>query len=334
MLLMATGCNKFNIKDGILVEFVPWEKKKDIKVNIPVCNPFSTDTIKVIAKNVFSKYRNITSITIPRSVTSIEDNFKIHALRSFEVDKDNTDFCSLDGVLFNKDMTILIEYPGYKEDTAYSMPDSVKIISPYSFYYCTNIKSVVIPNSATNIKQSAFSYCIHLASITIPDSVKTIENQVFSGCRNLTSITIPNSVTSIGDSAFIDCSSLETIALPNTLTRIGYAAFEKSGLKSVIIPGSVITVEPWAFTKSYRLDSVIIPGSVKFLGGAAFAGCGLKWVEAGWDIPLPAASYDDYGLFYGNNLSECTLVVPAGTKDNYLAAPVWQDFGNIIEKGN
>ena len=170
------------------------------------------NSVTSIGESAFFKCSGLTSVTIPNSVTSIGYGafYECSSLTSINVASDNSNYCSLDGVLFNKDKTTLIQYPGGKQG-AYT-----------------------IPNSVTNIGDLAFSGCSGLASVTIGNSVTSIGSVAFSGCSGLTSVTIPNSVTSIGKQAFYECSSLTSVTIPNSVTRIGYDAFRScSGLTSV-----------------------------------------------------------------------------------------------------
>ena len=135
--------------------------------------------------------RNLTSITIPDSVTSI-------GRWAFS-------FCS--------------------SLTSVTIPNSVTSIRDNAFNSCAKLTSITIPNSVTSIGNSAFSSCSGLTSITIPDSVTSIEGSAFYYCTGLTSVTIGNSVTSIGGSAFYECTSLTSITIPDSVTRIGGNTF-------------------------------------------------------------------------------------------------------------
>ena len=166
------------------------------------------------------------SVTIPNSVTSIWGGAfaGCSGLINIVVDASNTVYSSQDGVLYNKALTVLIQYPGGKSG-GFTIPDSITSIGGYAFDGCTGLTSVTIPNSVTAIKGAAFSRCTGLTKIAIPDSVTSIEDGTFYNCTGLTSVTIPDSVTSIGSHAFASCTSLTSVTIPSSITIIWDWAF-------------------------------------------------------------------------------------------------------------
>lgn len=170
---------------------------------------------------------NLTSITIPSSVTSIGYNIfnRCKSLISINVDENNANYCSVDDVMFNKDMTTLIRYPIKKSATSYTIPSSVTSIGSQAFSGCTGLTSITIPSSVTSIENYAFQSCTGLTKVVIPSSVTSIRNDAFRNCASLTSITIPNGVTSIESNAFMSCASLTSITIPSSVTSIGVQVF-------------------------------------------------------------------------------------------------------------
>ncbi|MDR0307344.1 MAG: leucine-rich repeat domain-containing protein [Chitinispirillales bacterium] len=175
----------------------------------------------------------ITSVIIPNSVTSIGIAAFI-GVTSIEVSSDNASYTSEDGVLFNKDKTILVQCPPNKQG-AYYIPGSVTSIGDYAFYNRAGLTSITIPDNVTSIGNGAFSYCSSLTSITIPDNVTSIGYSAFSYCISLTSITIPDNVTSIGYRTFESCTALTSVTIGSGVTSIGHNVFSGcTGLTSII----------------------------------------------------------------------------------------------------
>ena len=233
------------------------------------------DSVTSIGARAFSDCTSLTNVTIPDGVTSLEyDAFLgCSSLLSYEVGAGNNCYCSVDGILFNKDKTILIAYPCAKAGS-YEIPDSVTIIGNYAFWGCTGLTSVTIPGSVTSIGSFAFYSCSGLTSVTIPDSVTSIDGSTFYGCTDLTSVTIPDSVTSIGSYAFDDCRSLTSVIIPDGVTSIGIGTFSGcTSLSSVTIPDSVTSIGGFAFCGCTSLTSVTIPDGVTGIGDSTFYGC-------------------------------------------------------------
>ena len=133
---------------------------------------------------------NLLSITIPKSVTEL-GIFPFHmcnSLTAIDVESDNANFCSIDGVLYLKDKTNLIKYPAAKSGTSYFIPDNVTEISDYAFSWCGNLTSIDIPNSVTRVNSYAFRNCTGLTSVTFPENVTYIGSYAFYSCSSLTSV--------------------------------------------------------------------------------------------------------------------------------------------------
>ena len=141
-------------------------------ITIPENVTYEGTTYKVtsIGEKAFSHCSDLSSVTIPNSVTTIG------------------------GWAFT-----------YSPLPNITIPNSVTTIGEGAFNGCGRLISITIPNSVTSIGEHAFYECGALTNITIPNSVTSIGEYAFAGCRALTNITIPNSVTSIGESAFYGC---------------------------------------------------------------------------------------------------------------------------------
>ncbi|MCL2062111.1 MAG: leucine-rich repeat protein [Firmicutes bacterium] len=244
------------------------------------------DSVETIQNYAFAVCTKLTSVTIPDTVTVIQSWAFIGstALTAITVDALNSNYTSKDGILFNKNQTVLLAYPAGKIG-AYTIPDSVTAIGEYAFANCAGLISVTIPDSVTSIGESAFWDCTGLTSIEIPASVTSIEVGAFWECTNLssiifqngsqlteiedftfgstaiTSIEIPDFVTSIGQFSFYGCTELTNVVIPNSVTRINSSAFWGcSALIFITIPASVTEIGSGAFFDCQKLYGIYVQG--------------------------------------------------------------------------
>ena len=201
----------------------------------------------------FSRCTNLATITIPNSVTSIEDRtfFLCTNLTSITIPRGTT-----------KITASLFAY--CKSLTTINIPNSVTTIEVGAFSHCTSLTSITIPNSVESIKLGAFTCCKNITSITLPNSLTSLDDDVFSSCSKLRYVNIPNNVVSIGDRIFFLCTNLTTIDIGKSVTSIGSSAFYGcSSLTLVAIDESITNIGREAFEKCSNLRHVVIPASIK-----------------------------------------------------------------------
>ena len=262
------------------------------------------NSVTSIGWTAFLNCSGLTEVIIPNSVTSIGKSafFGCRGLKNIIISSDNLSYTSEDGVLFNKDKTILLKYPEGKENTSYIIPNTVTEIGNNAFYRCSGLTSITIPNSVTSIGYEAFQSWSGLTSITIPNSVTSIGERAFIGCRGLTSVTLPNSA-SIGYDAFYNTGIYKDES--NWDNGVLYIDNCLIKAKSDVVKGSYTIkkgtriIGDYAFSECSGLTEVIIPNSVTFIGWAAFSYCsGLTSVTIGNSVTSIgyAAFYDCSGL--------------------------------------
>ena len=230
---------------------------------------------------VFGSCSKLTDVNISSSVMEIGYRAfaDCNSLTNINIDEKNTKYSSLDGNLYNKDRTKLIQYAIGKDAPAFSVPDSVIEIGEHAFADCSSLENVNIPDGVTGIGYYAFNDCGKLKSVNIPGRLTEIESGLFSHCNSLASISIPDGITKIDEMAFLGCG-LESISIPNSVTYIADYAFRECGsLTNISFSDSVTRIGDGAFY-GCGMESVYLPRSVTYIGGLSFSGCsGLKSID-------------------------------------------------------
>lgn len=187
----------------------------DVVIPEDVTNRDGTYRVTIIDTNAFKNYTNLTSVTIPNTVTTIKDGAFSYC-NSLEKVNMPAALSSIGQNAFEKCTSL----------TEITIPPSVPYISYGTFWGCSNLKSVTLPNTIAHIATHAFSGCASLTEITIPNSVTYLGYEAFSGCTSLTSVTIPDYVTYIDPNVFYDCTGLQSLVIGSAVTYIGYGAFK------------------------------------------------------------------------------------------------------------
>ena len=120
---------------------------------------------------------------------------------------DRKNYSYVDGVQFNKEKTVLIDYSENKKETNYTIPDSVTSIKNHAFASHKLLTGITIPDSVTSIGDNAFQFCTNLKSITIGKGVTYISNYAFANCENLAEITFLGDAPEIASNIFSDTTT-------------------------------------------------------------------------------------------------------------------------------
>lgn len=234
----------------------------------------NTNSVTTIEDYAFCDCKALTIMDLPTTITKIGNQVFCRCTTLQAINIKNAHYKSIDGVLYNNDSTILIQYPCGKIQNTYSIPSLVTTIGNNAFEHCTNLTSINIPNSVATIESYAFQTCTNLSSVNIPNSTTYIGNDAFAGCTALISINIPNSITNIREYTFYACSALTQITIPNSVTTISDCAFYGcSSMISANIPNTITNIGYGAFYACKKLTSINIPKSVKTIGNSAFQNC-------------------------------------------------------------
>ena len=232
---------------------------------------------------------------VPESVTSI--GISAFGAGSCTVDENNPNYSSINGVLYNKDKTILVFCP--KSTESIVIPSSVERIESYAFYGCSSLTDVSIPTSVTSIGDAAFCNMFSLEDIVVPDSVKTIGSNNWPIDDFATTIiscyegsaahtyAVENEIPYIllniggtcGDNATWSYSD-GVLTISGTGKIADYSSREErpwnnyaSSIHTVIVESGITHIGQYCFEGFSSLSSVSLPDSVTYMAYRAFADC-------------------------------------------------------------
>lgn len=170
-----------------------------------------------------------------------------------------------------------------------------------------------------------------LYNITLPAGTKVIGAMAFRECSNLIRITSVDSIHSIRNQAFTNCASLDSFNLSVFIDTIGNQAFAGCvQLSEVVVPPAIRSIGNEAFARCSLLTELRFPTTLSHLGAGAFQACAaLQKVTAYSPVPLNLSNSS--GVFASVDLSKATLMVPFFSRNAYLEADQWKDFGTIGE---
>ena len=253
-------------------------------------------TVTSIEDEAFSRCGELTTLVIPRGVKTIGSSTNSFMniikdcgkLSSLSVESGNTVFESpnnCNAIIEKSTKTLIVGC------TSTVIPSSVQTVGHSAFSGCSGLKSINIPYGVTKIEVSAFMNCTGLEAVTLPNSLTWLDQHSFTGCSSLQSITIPKSVsTYIGVNALSNCSKLKYITVESGNSRYDSrdncnAIIETRNNSLVIgcgnstIPSTVTSISFNAFNNCQSLESLVIPSNITNIDKQAFSYSGLKYLK-------------------------------------------------------
>ena len=284
----------YDILDGVITgnweEYYSSDYSGDVVIPDSVTFNGTTYRVTYIAQSAFNECIDLTSVTIPESVTGI-------GVEAFH-------YCT--------------------SLTSVTIPNSVTSIGAGAFRVCSGLTSVTIPNSVTSIGKMAFYFCFGLTSFTIPESVTSIDDYAFGYCYFRTDKFINNSAltsdTNWGATLCDEETSEGLLIKDNVVVRC------RPWATSVTIPNSVTSIGDYAFAYCLRLTSVTIGNGVISIGKYAFENSSSLTDVWCYAESLPST----YLAFIYSSISSATLHVPAASIEAYSTTEPWSGFGSIV----
>ncbi len=257
-------------------------------------------TVKItggeIAYGALDYSYTLESVIIGKDVTSIGSRvfYCCYNLTNITVEEDNANYKSVDGNLYSKDGTVLVQYAIGKTDASFTIPEGVSKIGEYSFADAYCLRSITIPSGVTNIDTQAFYCCYQLIevidqsplTITAKDTgngyVGYYAKQVLTEAPTTSNFVEQDGYVFFNDNEtyyLMDYEGTETdLTLPNAIKDHSYeiyanAFYDCDTLTSVVIPNGVTAIGRAAFQSCSNLASVTIGETVEKIDYFAFSAC-------------------------------------------------------------
>lgn len=253
-------------------------------------------SLRDIQSGAFIDCSSLTDITIPQNVRKIHSNFSYcRKLKRINVDKKNTHFKSMKGILFTKSGKTLVAYPPARTGKTYTLPKSVTVVQQNAFKYLVHLNTLIIPKELKPRKRNQNTFeGSEIKKVILKEGITKTTPCMFDECHNLKEVVLPSTLRRISFSAFMECRHLSGIRLPRRLSFIGRSAFCGSGLKSVKIPENVTLIQGFEgcsklkkidirCKRSYRIGegafcmcpfrTLTFPSGLAGVGARAFAEC-------------------------------------------------------------
>ena len=238
------------------------------------------DSVTSIGDLTFSGCTSLTSITIPDSIISIGwSAFKdCSKLTDIDVGEENKYFSSVDGNLYNKSKTKIIQYTAGKKQNSFSIPNSVTSIENSAFSGCSNLTSITIPNSVTSIGNHAFYNCSRLTDVYYDGNRSQFykikigsDNDSLTKAKLHCSITTDSGTTGDCQWTFDESTGTLTISGNGKIANVPWKIYNFL-IKNIVIEDGVTSICDYAFNECKNLTSITIPNSVTSIGKSAFEG--------------------------------------------------------------
>lgn len=326
-------------------------------------NTIIPNSVKGIGKGAFTNCTEMTNITIPESVSWIDEGFSGCANLSGVYINDIGAWCStrvgevihlFGGVRYKNYNPLTVASNLYLKGelvTDLIIPESVSRIGPFQFYGCTSLKSVTIPDSVTSIGDLAFKGCSNLTVIYGQYGSEAMRYANDNGIKFVvlkestgncfwnvigTKLTIsgngkmgdytksaPWSDTNI--IAFND-SNISEVIIEDGITNIGINAFvDCHELETIMFGNSVFGIAKGAFYRCEKLQSVVLPDSLEIIGSDAFSGCsGLTNIN----FPDSVTDIGEYAFYDCTAMKSATIPASVTNIDTKAFGYYWDDeFG-------
>ena len=280
---------------------------------------------------------NLSSINIPKSVSSIGDNaFYGTSIKNINIPDNVTTigngafaYTKINSITIPKSVTSMSLYFSWCENLK-TVVHSLKECTGLEFRNCVSLESIILPDGVTTIPREAFYSCKSLPKLDLPESVETIGDSAFVNCEKLTTFLITKNVNQIYGDGFVGCKSIKLVIDKNNSNYVSedniLFNFDKTTLisfcnrtiKEYIVPEGVTTIAHGAFIGLDNLYSITLPESLSTIDYCGFSGDNNLSTMTFKSTTPPDGLYgiSDYN-YYGGRIPIKQINVPTAAVDTY-----------------
>lgn len=169
--------------------------------------------VESVGREAFMGFDKLTSLSLPASLTSIGEGAfaACYVLPEIRVAAGNPAYVARGGVLYNRDMTTLLAYPGGRPEVEFAVPAGVTRLAARSFCGADTLASINLGKTLLEMGDYALSLCTALKSVNIPESITALGEGMLSNCIALEYAVLPASLRTIGANAFYGCTGMKNL---------------------------------------------------------------------------------------------------------------------------
>lgn len=329
-------------------------RQSEIAIPETVQNAGITYIVNAIGDYAFRYSQNLTSLTIPNSVTTVGASIVEYTpkLENLSIPES---VVKVGWLAFARSGASEVTIPAsasqwYDECCAFQESENLRsvtfaegltLIPARMFFGCHAIQKLYIPDNVSEIGEGAFSDCQGLSEIHLPASLETLHNRMFHGCP-LRQLEIPAGVQTVEESALLGTLLTKlTVNSNNTVfdSRDNCNAVIRTKDSTLVaacngsfIPESVDSIGYEAFAELDGIRSLTLPKNLKHVAPQAFMNLNnLTVITSYIENPAGVLEEDAFSSWYTNPYEQATLYVPAGTLAAYQADEEWAKFQHIVE---
>lgn len=264
-----------------------------------------SNSIEVIEEDCFDSCIKLKSITLPSTLKNFDETFfdNCPMLLEININEENPNYTSVDGVVFTNDMSNLICYPEGRKNESYTIPNEVTNISKYAIENNNNLKEIIVSSSVNNIDENAFINCDNLEKVVIGNNVSEIKKDILDGSNKAViycekesyamHYAIDNKLVYNTGSGNIEYSyeyneeynglnitsyfgRNTEVNIPNQIDGFNVIGISErafagnNNIQYVVIPDGVVNVELDAFKDCSSLQTITLPSTLQFLSQGVF----------------------------------------------------------------